>query len=115
MKVNHYLKDTSEVRTFYKEVLGMNLVTPKSPVTRDYIEFANGFRMNIIYMEKNVPSQADFHDGLWIRIHTADFKNVAERVRQSGVKIIQDKVEKNEIYFQAPGGQVFRMGEILSK
>ncbi|WP_298794193.1 VOC family protein [uncultured Allomuricauda sp.] len=115
LKVNHHVKDTLEVRKFYKDVLGMKLITPKSPVPRDYVEFSNGFRINIIYLKENVPSIADFHEGLWIRIHTADFKNVAERVRQSGVKIIRDKVEKNEIYFQAPGGQIFRMGEILYK
>ncbi|MEX0314944.1 MAG: VOC family protein [Allomuricauda sp.] len=111
MKINHHVNDTVKIRKFYKDVLGAKLITPKSKVPRDYMEFSNGFRLNIIYLDKGVPNQGEFFDGLWIRIHVQDFKEVAQRIRDSEAKIIKDYPDKNEIYFQAPGGQVFRMGE----
>lgn len=114
MKVDHHVNDTTEIREFYRNILGFKLVTPDSPVPRDYVEFSNGFRLNIIYQRKDVPSNEDFMNGLWLRIHVADFATVAERVRKSGVKIIHDKVDKDEIYFQALGGQVYRMGKLKS-
>lgn len=114
MKINHHVKDTSKVRNFYKDILGAKLVQPKSKFPRDYLEFSNGFRLNIIYLNEGVPSLTEFYDGLWIRIHVEDFKKVAQRIRNSSAKIIKDRPGNNEIYFQAPGGQVFRMGGLKS-
>ncbi|MGW9684451.1 VOC family protein [Flagellimonas sp. 2504JD1-5] len=109
LKINHHIKDTMTVRSFYKDVLGMELHTPKSKVPRDYLTFSNGFRLNIIYQNQNAPTPEDFMKALWIRIHVKDFKALADKIRDSKAKVFKDYPEREEIYFQAPGGQVFRM------
>ena len=112
LKINHNIQDTLEVRSFYRDVLGVELHTPSSKVPRDYLRFSNDFRLNIIYQKEGAPNHEDFMKALWIRIHVKDFKILANRVRGSKATVFKDRPETNEIYFQAPGGQVFRMGKL---
>ncbi|MEO9965705.1 MAG: VOC family protein [Reichenbachiella sp.] len=114
LKINQLLESRSEIQTFYKETLGAKVVSFDEPVVRDYIQFDNDLRLNLIYQQdfKDVPDADAFYGGLWIKILVDDFDRRYNRVKNSTAKIIKDRPEKGELYFQAPGGQVYRMVKI---
>jgi len=109
LKLNQDEAKMAEIREFYKGVLGLKLVSPEGAIKRDYLEFDNGQRLNLIYVSKErVPDQRAFMNGMWIRLETTDFNTLVEKVMASGVPIVKEVTGK-ELYFQAPGGQVWRM------
>ncbi|MEQ9422903.1 MAG: hypothetical protein RJQ09_00690 [Cyclobacteriaceae bacterium] len=114
LKVNHHATLRNEIQTFYKDVLKCELVTPDSNVPRDYVQFSNDQRLNIIYFDDDnqILSDDDFMNSIWIKIKVDEFVKRREAVLGSGVKIIADKPDKGELYFQAPGGQVYRMVDV---
>lgn len=111
LKINQSLDLKSEIQQFYKETMTASLVSFETPVVRDYIQFDNGFRLNMIYQEDeaSVPDTDQFYKGLWIKILVDDFDSRYKKIKKTNAKIIKDVPEKGELYFQAPGGQVFRM------
>ena len=110
-KVNAPLSKRESIQQFYKDRLKLLLVTPESPVPRDYIQFDNDLRINIIYQTK-MENHLTAEQGVvapWIKIEVDQLQQRAEAIRDSGVIIIKDAPVKGEIYFQAPDGLVYRM------
>ncbi|MEO9805306.1 MAG: hypothetical protein ABJF04_18755 [Reichenbachiella sp.] len=111
LKINQPLNTRQEIQYFYSKTMDAELVSFETPVVRDFIQFDNGLRLNIIYQEdlEMVPNATEFHKGLWIKILVNDFDSRYRKIKDSTAKIIKDQPEKGELYFQAPGGQIFRM------
>ena len=110
LKINQNLAEAENIRHFYREVLDLKVVSPEGRVKRDYVEFDNGQRINLIYFSdaSKVPSKEEFLNGLWIRITVNNFEDKRDKVLATKAKVIR-QVDGKELYFQAPGGQVFRM------
>ncbi len=111
IKLNCNVSSMEEVRSFYTDVLGANLVSPESKVPRDYIQFDNDQRINIIYMSdsEKVLTKEQAMNAPWVKIEVEDFDKRYKKVKKSGVSIIKENKEKRELYFQSPDGQVYRM------
>ena len=109
LKINQDESQMQTIRGFYKHVMGLSIYEVPGEITRDFIKFDNGQRLNLIYMAADkVPSDDAFMKGLWIRIETSRFEEIRRNVVRGETKIIKE-VPGKELYFQAPGGQVWRM------
>jgi|GEM_PF-4843226 len=110
LKINAPISKQQDIREFYKEVLGATVVTPNSPVPRDYVKFDNGIRINIIYHSnrKQLLNSNQALKAPWIKLKVDRFGQRRAMVIGFGVKVIKE-VPHKELYFQSPDGIVYRM------
>ena len=110
LKVNAPISKQQDIREFYQEVLNATVVTPDSPVPRDYVQFDNGIRINVIYQKERkqylTPSQS--LKAPWIKLTVTRFGERRAAVINFGAKVIKE-VPHRELYFQSPDGLVYRM------
>lgn len=110
LKINQDETQMQTIRGFYKHVMGLSIYEVPGKVTRDFITFDNGQRLNLIYMTADkVLTDEEFMKGLWIRIETDRFEEVRRNIVRGETGRVIKEVPGKELYFQAPGGQVWRM------
>lgn len=113
-KLNARAVDRARIRKFYHDVLGCEIT--KRSDTMDYFRFDADFFVAVIY-DNLAPSEQEQVKSIWLELKADDPASLTKRVREFGVREI-DTWEKDRLYFQAPGGQVFRIagkGEDLSR
>jgi catechol 2,3-dioxygenase-like lactoylglutathione lyase family enzyme len=106
--------DQSRIRAFYTDVLGCEL-TKQTPDV-DYIRFEQGFFLAVLYGD-HAPSEQEARASIWLELRTSEPAALNEQILRFGVHRI-DMPGAEHLYFQAPGGQVFRVvahGEDLSR
>jgi catechol 2,3-dioxygenase-like lactoylglutathione lyase family enzyme len=106
--------DQSQIRRFYREVLGCQ-VTKTSPDV-DYVRLGDNFFVAFLYQDTALP-EAEWLKSIWLEIKADDVSAMKRKILAFGVKEVVS-VDKSHLYFQAPGGQVFRLvdtDEDLSK
>jgi hypothetical protein len=75
----------------------------------DLFVFGNQFVLGVFFCEPaDVLSEEGHLKAAWLEIKTKDVPGVQKRLLEFGVKEV-DYVDKSRFYFQAPGGQVFRL------
>ena len=65
------------------------------------------FYIAAIY-EDSVLSQNDLRKSIWLELKTDNPKELAKKILEFGVSAL-DTWDTAHLYFQAPGGQVFRL------
>jgi catechol 2,3-dioxygenase-like lactoylglutathione lyase family enzyme len=106
--------DQARIRAFYRDVLGCEL-TKQTPDV-DYIRFDEGFFVAVLYQDRALTAE-EARASIWLELRTDDPAALSERILKFGVHRI-DIPGAEHLYFQAPGGQVFRVvarGEDLSR
>ena len=106
--------DQERIRSFYRDVLGCTL-TKETPDV-DYIKFHEGFFVAVLYQD-SVSSDEELRRSIWLELRCDDPEELQKRILARGVHRI-DMPDTAHLYFQAPGGQVFRVvrrGEDLSR
>jgi hypothetical protein len=69
----------------------------------------DGFVLGALYCEDNeVLSEAEHLKAAWLDIKSKEVESVRRRLVEFGVEQV-NYVDKAQFYFQAPGGQVFRL------
>ncbi len=99
-------QDRDSIRTFYCDVLG-GTVTKADP-ERDFIRLGDGFY--IVFLYGDVPDEGRFlrtARAVWLEIKTDDVEAMRRKILDSGVRKLE--VPDPHLYFQAPGGQCFRL------
>jgi hypothetical protein len=75
----------------------------------DLFVFDNEFVLGVFYCEETeVLFEADHLKAAWLEIKTRNVEEVKRRLVAFGVKEV-DYPDKTRFFFQAPGGQVFRL------
>ncbi|MBX6331268.1 MAG: VOC family protein [Gemmatimonadaceae bacterium] len=101
--------DRSHIRQFYQEVLGGTIT--KRSTEADFFRLGapsgGHFFIAAIYDGRVLPAE-DQVKSIWLELRTADPAVLSAKIRAFGVTEL-DTWEKNRLYFQAPGGQVFRV------
>lgn len=97
--------DQARIRAFYADVLGCEL-TKQTPDV-DFIRFDQGFFLAILYSDRALGEQ-EARASIWLELRTDDAAGLSERIVSFGVHRI-DVPGAEHLYFQAPGGQVFRV------
>ncbi|MEO7033160.1 MAG: VOC family protein [Polyangiaceae bacterium] len=106
--------DQSRIRSFYTDVLGCELTKQTSDV--DYIRFGAGFFLAVLYQNEAL-SEDNARASIWLELQATDPAMLTKRIVEFGVHRIEIPGAEH-LYFQAPGGQVFRVvarGEDLSR
>ena len=120
--------ERDKIRAFYAGVLGCKLV--REFADKDdfcmgdnfYIAFlygsgdGKGAEKGVNYGGEEVLSDNDFMKAIFLELATDDVPAMRQRIVAFGVKVLE--VPDKHLYFQAPGGQVWRLvgiGEDLSK
>ena len=106
--------DQARIRAFYTDVLGCELTKTTPDV--DYIRFDQGFFLAVLYQDRALPDE-EARASIWLELRSADPAGLGQRILEFGVHRI-DMPGAEHLYFQAPGGQVFRVvarGEDLSR
>lgn len=103
--------DRPRLQSFYRDVLGCYVGKgpqhPGGPEDTDLIRFANGFSIVIHYNDAAL-SEADLKNAIWLELLTDSADQLERRIRAFGIQSL-DYFDKDHFYFQAPGGQVFRV------
>jgi hypothetical protein len=97
-----------KVRDFYISLLGCKAF-PAPSSTFELFEFENGFIFGVSFAEEGeYLSEDEQLRGTWLELKTDRPQQLKERLLAFGVKQI-DYHDKAHFYFQAPGGQIFRL------
>jgi catechol 2,3-dioxygenase-like lactoylglutathione lyase family enzyme len=97
--------DQDRIRAFYKEVLGCEL-TKKTPEV-DFIRFEGNFFLAVLYQDHALEA-ADARSAIWLELRSDEPAALTARILEFGVHRIEMPGAEH-LYFQAPGGQVFRV------
>jgi hypothetical protein len=110
--------DRERVRRFYQDVLGCAIMKCSNEI--DFFRLGDGsgddFFIAAIY-EDRVLSADEQVKAIWLELRAQNPAALSAKIRAFGVTEL-DTWEKDRLYFQAPGGQVFRVvgaGEDLSR
>ena len=97
--------DRDRVRQFYQNVLGCEVTKRSNEV--DFFRFGNDFFVAALYDGRVLPEKEQVKS-IWLELRADDPAALSRKIREFGV-IELDTWEKDRLYFQAPGGQVFRV------
>jgi catechol 2,3-dioxygenase-like lactoylglutathione lyase family enzyme len=97
--------EQNRIRKFYKEILGCVLI--KESKETDLIRLGNDFFIGIIY-DNSTLTESDLQKSIWLELRTNNPESLKKSIIDFGIKGI-DFWDKDHFYFQAPGGQVFRI------
>lgn len=97
--------DRTRIRKFYHEVLGCEIT--KRTDALDFFRFDADFYVAVIY-DNAVLAEDEQTKSVWLELKADDPAALTQRIREFGVREL-DTWEKDRLYFQAPGGQVFRV------
>ena len=106
--------DQERIRAFYRGVLGCTLTKESKDV--DYIRFHQNFFVAVLYQEEAGSPEA-LRQSIWLELRADEPAELCQRIVAFGVTKIEIPGAEH-LYFQAPGGQVFRVvknGEDLSR
>ena len=108
MKMNVSASLRSKAQTFYEDVLGCKVMQSPMP-DLDLFEFDGGFVLGIFFVDAADTLSVDDHlKAAWLEIKTKNVDALKRKLQKFGVKEL-DYSDKSRFYFQAPGGQVFRL------
>lgn len=112
MRVPRAEKD--RIRRFYRDVLGCELT--RAGDQKDDFRMGGDFFIALVYEDEGVLDEDGFLKSTYLELKTDNAEEMRRKIVDFGVKVLD--VPDPHLYFQAPGGQVFRLvgvGEDLSK
>ena len=108
MKFNVHKSLRDRVRSFYVDVLQCTTMPSPAPNLDLYL-FPDNFVLGVFFCDEGeFFSEEDHLKAAWLEIKTKDEQALKQRLVEFGVKVV-DYADKSRFYFQAPGGQVFRL------
>jgi hypothetical protein len=93
-----------KIQRFFGDVLGCQVI--KKPEA-DIIRLGNSFYIGVVY-DDSALSESDALKSIWMEIRTDRPEELKQKTLKFGIKEIK-YWDKEHFYFQAPGGQVFRL------
>ena len=98
-------KDRDSICKFYCDVLGGTIT--RAEEERDFIRLGENF---IVFLYGDVPDASDFirtPRAVWLEIKTDNIEEMTKKILDFGVTRLD--VPDPHLYFQAPGGQCWRL------
>ncbi len=100
-------RDRDSIRKFYCDVLGGRIT--KADPERDFVRLGDNFY--IVFLYGDVPDQSEFlrtARSVWLEIKSDNVGEMGRKILDSGL-VRRLEVPDPHLYFQAPGGQCFRL------
>jgi extradiol dioxygenase family protein len=105
-KFNARAADRDRVREFYGDVVGCTITKQSKEV--DYFRLGDDFFIAALYDGRHALAEDDAVKATWFEIKTNDPDGLVARIRAFGATELETW-DKDHVYVQAPGGQVFRV------
>ncbi len=99
-------QNRDSIRKFYCDVLGGKIT--KAQDERDFLRLGEDFYIAFLYGD--VPDESEFQRtarSVWLEIKSDNVEEMTRKILASGVRKLE--MPDPHLYFQAPGGQVFRL------
>jgi len=99
-------QDRDSIRKFYCDVLGGKMT--KAEDERDFLRLGEDFYFGFLYGD--VPDESEFlrtARSVWLEIKSVNVEEMTQKILDFGVRKLE--IPDPHLYFQAPGGQVFRL------
>ena len=100
--------ERNQIRKFYKDVLECPMIKKSEEI--DIFKIGNTFNLAVVY-DISALSNEDCLKSIWLELRTENPEELKNKILEYGIKEIE-YWDKEHFYFQAPGGQVFRIAEI---
>lgn len=102
------------IRHFYRETLGCPMT--KNSERADVFQIGPDFFLGVVY-DDDALTVEERKKSLWLELAADNLEETRQRILAAGVRELE-YFDKEHFYFQAPGGQVYRLiarGEDMSK
>jgi len=102
-------KERDSIYAFYRDVLGFTVA--KAENERDFFKMEDN--TYIVFLYGDVPDVSDFSRtarSMWLELKCDNAAEMKKKILASGVRKLE--VPDSHLYFQAPGGQCWRLVEI---
>ncbi len=106
MKATVHPNMREKIFKFYRDILSGEVLRSNN-ANFDLFQFSNNFILGVTY-SKDCLTEEQFLSAMWCEIKTDDVKSLKDELIKFGVKEIEYD-DKEHFYFQAPGGQVYRI------
>lgn len=103
-KMTARVSERDRIRNFFGDVLGCR-ITNKPDI--DIIRLGTDFSFGVAY-EDSALSESEALKSIWLELWTEFPEELKRKIVDFGVKQLE-YWDKEHFYFQAPGGQVFRL------
>jgi catechol 2,3-dioxygenase-like lactoylglutathione lyase family enzyme len=90
---------------FYRDVLGCRVIEKSN--TLDVVQAAPNFYIGVSY-DDSALSESEMMKSIWLDLRTDHAGELKQKILKFGIKEIK-YWDTEHFYFQAPGGQVFRL------
>jgi catechol 2,3-dioxygenase-like lactoylglutathione lyase family enzyme len=107
--------EQDRIRKFYRDVLDCEII--RETDQKDDFRMGGNFYIGVLYENEGVAlDESSFSKAIYLELKADDVEEMRQKIVASGVKVLE--MQDPHLYFQAPGGQVFRLvgtNEDLSK
>jgi len=98
--------EQDRIRGFYRDVLGGEIT--RETDQKDDIRLGDDFHLAVLYEDAGVAlDEDDFLRATYLELKADDVEEMRRDIVGFGVKVLD--MHDPHLYFQAPGGQVFRL------
>jgi catechol 2,3-dioxygenase-like lactoylglutathione lyase family enzyme len=97
--------ERDRIRRFYRDILGFQIT--KTTERIDIFAAHNGFYLGVTYAD-DPQSEEERRHSIWLELRAERPEELKEKILKFGIAPI-DFWDKGHFYFQAPGGQVYRL------
>ena len=98
--------EQDRIRRFYRDVLGGEIT--RETDQKDDIRLGDDFHLAVLYENAGVAlDEGDFLRATYLELKADNVEEMRRDIVDFGVKVLD--MQDPHLYFQAPGGQVFRL------
>jgi catechol 2,3-dioxygenase-like lactoylglutathione lyase family enzyme len=98
--------EQARVRQFYRDVLGCEVT--READDKDDFRLGENFYIAVLYEEEGVAlDRGSFLKATYLELKADNVEEIRQEIVAFGVRVLD--VQDPHLYFQAPGGQVFRL------
>lgn len=98
--------EKGRIREFYRDVLGCTIT--REGDQKDDFRMGDNFYIAFLYEEDGAAlDESGFSKAIYLELKAGNAEEMRQRIVAFGVRVLE--VPDPHLYFQAPGGQVFRL------
>jgi catechol 2,3-dioxygenase-like lactoylglutathione lyase family enzyme len=98
--------EQDRIRRFYRDVLGCEIV--RETDQKDDFRMGDNFYIGVLYEDEGIAlDESGFSKAIYLELKADDTEEMRRKIIAFGVKVLE--MQDPHLYFQAPGGQVFRL------
>ncbi|MBV9380730.1 MAG: VOC family protein [Streptosporangiaceae bacterium] len=101
--------EKDRIRQFYRDVLGCEIT--RASDQKDDFRMGDNFYIGVLYENEDVAlDESSKLKAIYLELKADDVEEMRQKIVAFGVRVLE--MQDPHLYFQAPGGQVFRLAGI---